>query len=167
MSYDYRINEVNPSKAFAKRAILYLCILVVTISLALIVLFILFERYLSLIVPAAFILLAGTVIGVMGRKVATYRYSFKERVLEVVGGGKTIAFELSNVNLIKNAEKSDFFEKGSIILSFIENKIVLKSGLNEDSKSIVSWVVEYEGKRYILALDDYSIALIGGSKDGV
>ena len=43
MNYDYKIINTDPTTAFVKRSLLYVAILTVTVSLALIILFVLFE----------------------------------------------------------------------------------------------------------------------------
>ena len=164
MNYGYRINNVSPTQAFVKRVVLYLCILMMTVALALIVLFILFERYLSLIAPALMISASVLILILMGRKVGSYFYSFGERRLIVSDRVKTYDFDLDKMIIVRNAEKSDFFDKSIIKLSFIDNKIVLKNNLNENNLSISSQLVSYCGKHYILALDNYSRALMGGAE---
>ena len=67
MNYDYKVLNTDSTYAFVKRVLLYIAILMMTIALALVVLFILFERYLGLIAPGVMILASALTMFLIGR----------------------------------------------------------------------------------------------------
>ena len=162
MNYDYKIINTDPTLAFVKRAVLYVAILTITVSLALLVLFILFERYLMLIVPGALILSSALAMFLIGKSVASFDYQFKKDSLSVSDGRKTVSFSYDGLAIEKNAENSDFFDKSIIKLTFIKNRIVLKNTVNNNTFSTKNYLVTYQNVTYILTLDDYALAVIGG-----
>lgn len=165
MRYDYKIVDANTSVGFAKRALLYIALLCLIVALALIVLFILFERYLALLVPGGMLLVAAVIWVVMGKKVSFFSYHFKEDVLEVEGSsGKNVTLMLQKIEDNKNAEKSDFFDKSIMKLCFIDSKIVSKNGVNDNSKAPLYRVITLGSNRYLLALDEYADAFLGEGK---
>ena len=165
MNYEYKVINVDSTKAFIKRAILYVAILLITISLALIVLFILFERYLSLLIPGGLILLSAATVFLLGRRASTFEYSYTNKALRVTGGRKEVCFDLSKLQIIKSAENSEFSIKNIIKLSFIKNKIVFKTAINDNNFSVKNYTFIYDNQKYIAAFDDYALALIEGAKD--
>ena len=165
MNYGYKIINTDPTLAFVKRVLLYLAILTITVSLALIVLFILFERYLSLIAPVVLILASIVTMILVGGRGSVCEYTLSDNALKVVVDGKEFVFELSKMSISKNAENSDFIDKNILKLSFIKNRIVLKNVVNNNTLSVKNYVFTYENKQYIAAFDDYTIALIKGAKD--
>lgn len=167
MNYEYKIMNVDPSSAFVKRVLLYIAILTITVSLALIVLFILFERYLALIIPIVLIVVSLAVIFLIGRKVAIYEYSFTDTSLIVRGGRENHSFDLNKIAIDKNAENSDYFNKNIIKLSFIHNRIVVKSAINDNTFSVENCIFRYEDKVYLVGIDDYALAILKGAKDEI
>ena len=164
MNYDYKIINTDPTIAFVKRMLLYIAILCVTISLALIILFILFEKYIMLILPGGMILISVLLMLGIARKTSFYTYHFSNIDLKIIGGRSEIILPLCNLIIEKNAETSDFFDKSIIKLSFIKNRIILRSIIDHDV-SIKNVLIYYNDKRYIVALDDYAHAIILGAKD--
>ena len=167
MNYDYKIINTDPTIAFVKRAVLYVAILMLTIALALVVLFVLFERYLGLIAPGVMILASALTMIFVGRSAGSADYHFANDRLTVSFGRSNVEFLYENTTVEKNAENSDFFDKNIIKLSFINNRIVLKNTINDNSYTPQNKVVTYQDMTYILALDDYALALIGGVKNGL
>lgn len=162
MNYDYKIINTDPTLAFVKRAVLYLAILTITVSLALIVLFILFERYLMLIAPGVLILLSAFAMFLIGKSVAGFDYHFGNDGFSVSDGRKTFNFSYDDLVVEKNAESSDFLNKSIVKLSFIKNRIVLKNSVNDNTVSTKNYLATYQNVAYILTLDDYALATIGG-----
>lgn len=165
MNYAYKIINTDPTLAFVKRVLLYLAILTITVSLALIVLFILFERYLSLIAPVVLISASIVTMILVGRRGSVCEYTLSDNTLKVGVDGKEFVFELSKMSISKNAENSDFIDKNILKLSFIKNRIVLKNVVNNNTSSVKNYVFTYENKQYIAAFDDYTIALIKGANN--
>lgn len=166
MNYDYRVLNTNRSLAFSKRAILYLAILMTTIAFALIVLFILFEKYRMLFLPAGILLISALIGGLVGRNPSVFSYHFAENELTIEGNGRRVALIcLADVEILKNAEKSDFLNKKIIKFTFIENRIVLKNAVNYNSIPVQSFLVKAQNKQYILGLDEYALSLIRGGKN--
>lgn len=163
MNYDYKIINTDPTLAFVKRAVLYVAILTITVSLALIVLFILFERYLLLIVPGVLILSSAFAMFLIGKSVSAFTYRFGKDGLSVSDGRKSINFSYDDLTIERNAENSDFFNKSIVKLSFIKNRIVLKTAVNDNTFSTKNYVVTYQDVTYIMTLDDYALATIGGN----
>ena len=163
MNYDYKIINTDPTLAFVKRAVLYVAILTITVSLALIVLFILFERYLLLIVPGVLILSSAFAMFLIGKSVSAFTYRFGKDGLSVSDGRKSANFSYDGLTIERNAENSDFFNKNIVKLSFIKNRIVLKNAVNDNTFSTKNYVVTYQGVTYIMTLDDYALATIGGN----
>ena len=165
MNYDYKVLNTDPTIAFAKRSLLYIAILMITISIALIVLFVLFERYLGLVAPGIMIFASALTMFFIGRNVSVVEYHFAKDRFTVSYGRLQTEFLYENVLVERNAENSDFFDKNIIKLSFIKNRIILKNALNDNSYTPQNKVVTYQNEVYILTLDDYALALIGGSKN--
>ena len=165
MNYDYKIINTDPTTAFVKRSLLYVAILTVTVSLALIILFVLFERYLMLIVPGALILLSALAMFLIGRQAGVIEYHFTNDALEVVFGRDIKKFTLSDLTVERNAENSDFFDKTITKLSFIKNRIVFKNAINDNTVTVKNRVITDQTERFIVALDDYALALLGGCKN--
>ena len=167
MNYEYKIVNIDPNTAFIKRVVLYIAILTITVSLALIVLFILFERYLSLVIPGALILASIGTMLLVGSKVAVYEYTFTDRLLTVSVGREKFSFDLEMIVPDKNAEKSDFLNKKIIKMSFINNRIVVKNTLNDNTFSAENFLFYYDDKLYLAAFDNYALAIIKGAKDEI
>ena len=165
MSYDYKIINVDPSLAFIRRVLLYVALLIGTVALALLVLFILFERYLMLILPAVMIALAILIFFLTSTRTTIYVYSITENSLSVSGGRHDRAFILKNVILERNAEKSDFIDKSIVKFSFIKRRIALKNAVNDNTANAVDYIISYETKRYLVTLDDYALAIVKGAND--
>ena len=121
MNYAYKIINTDPTLAFVKRVLLYLAILTITVSLALIILFILFERYLSLIAPVVLISASIVTMILVGGRGSVCEYTLSDNALKVGVDGKEFVFELSKMSISKNAEKSDFIDKNILKFSFIKN----------------------------------------------
>ena len=164
MSYDYKIINSDPTTAFVKRVMLYVSILTITVSLALIVLFILFERYLMLLIPGGMILAAIMIMVFIAKVASVVEYHFADHRLTILKKGKEYVFILSDVSFVKNAEKSDFFDKSITILSFIKNKIVVRNAVNDNNFSLNQQVIAYQNERYLIAFDDYGLSLWKGAK---
>lgn len=165
MTYDYKIINADWNFNFAKRVALYIALLCFIVAIALVILFILFERYLALLIPGGLILVSACVWIILGKKTSAFSYHFTENVLEVNGNNSiSVVLKLANVQEIKTAEKSDFFDKSIIKLCFINCKIVMKTHLNYSTEMPDCVVVSIESNRYILGLDEYAIALLGGEK---
>ena len=163
MNYDYKIINTDPTLAFVKRAVLYVAILTITVSLALIVLFILFERYLLLIVPGVLIFSSAFAMFLIGKSVSAFTYRFGKDGLSVSDGRKSANFSYDGLTIERNAENSDFFNKSIVKLSFIKNRIVVKNAVNDNTFSTKNYVVTYQDVTYIMTLDDYALATIGGN----
>lgn len=164
MSYDYKIINTDPNLAFVKRAVLYLAILSLTVGLALVVLFLLFERYLMLILPGIMILFFALTCFFVGRSPAAYSYHFTEKYLELEGNGRaTLKIALEDIKVEKNAEFSDFSQKKNIKYTFWKNRIIVKNNTNENSFSVKSVFALVRNERYLLALDDYARTLVRGA----
>ena len=165
MNYDYKVLNTDSTYAFVKRVLLYIAILMMTIALALVVLFILFERYLGLIAPGVMILASALTMFLIGRSVSSFTYRFEKDALTVSDGRFEVKLPYKEISVERNAEKSDFFDKNIIKLSFIENRIILKNTLNDNSYTPQNMIINHQNRTYVLTLDDYSIALIGGIND--
>lgn len=165
MNYDYKVLNIDPTFAFAKRSLLYIAILMITISLALIVLFVLFERYLGLIAPGVMIFASALTMFFIGRSVSSFEYRFGKDALTVSEGRSEVQFAYKDIVVERNAEISDFFNKNIIKLSFIKNRIVLKNALNDNSYTPQNVIISHQNNTYVLTLDDYALALIKGIND--
>ena len=165
MTYDYRIVEKDPAKAFVKRVALYFALLLLIVSLALIVLLILFERYLSLLIAGGLLLLSVFVWWIVGHSRAVYEYHFTDDVLEIVDkSGKKVRFSRSGLIVEKNAEISDFFDKSIMKLTFKNGDIVIKNAVNDSTNIPQNVIVRSDSSRFLLGVDEYTLALIGGEK---
>ena len=161
--YDYKVVNTDAKFSALKHAITYIVLLVAVLTTALVVVFILFELYLRLIACGVSYIVCFAVSFATGKKPFEITYVFTDMSLKIyVKNGKEYAFILKNLVLIKNAEKSDFFKKDIINLSFIENKIILKNALNNDNFNANNVVAEYEGSRYLMIFDDYAKTFLKG-----
>ena len=166
MNYDYRIINTDANTAFAKRMIVYLALLSATIAFALVILFLLFARYLMLLLPAGMFLFSGVSSFLVGRKPGIYLYHFSDKTLEIEGNGrKLLQANIVEIAVEKNAENSDFLSKEIKALTFRNNRIVVKNSTNENSLSVDSQVVSVGETRYILGLDEYSLSCIRSMKN--
>ena len=165
MNYDYTIIDVDPNKSFVKRALLYLAMLLSIVALALVILLILFERYLLLFLPAGMILVAAAIWFLVGKRVNSFRYHFTDKELKVSSDNRLLlSIELNGLLMEKLSDKSAFFNKDIIKLAFAKSRIVLKENLNDNNSSIVFAVLTVDSKKYLLGFDEYAIALVGGVK---
>ena len=166
MNYDYKIVNTDPNALFMKRALLYLAMLLAIVAVALFVLLILFERYLSLFISAGLLLDSVLIWIIVGRTSVAFYYHYSEKSLRVEGKkGDTLSLMLSEIKIIKNAEKSDFFNESIIKYTYINGRIIMKNSLNENMPKTESVVVECGSDRYLLGLDEYAAALLGGKND--
>ncbi len=165
MNYDYKIINTDPTLAFVKRVLLYVCILSITVSLALVVLFVLFERYLMLILPGVWITAAVLTMLLLGKKASYFDYHFTETGLDVTGGNHTFHFAISDLTVLKNSENSDFLQKDITVLTFLKNRIAIKNSANDNTQANINRLVKVNDKTYLLALDDFALALIGGAEN--
>ena len=166
MNYDYKIIDVDPNKRFLYRALLYLAILLSTVGVALVILLILFERYLTLILPVAFFLVSAIISILVGKQTKVYSYHFTENALKIEGkNGLISSFDIADLLIIKNASKSDFFDKRILKFAFFKCRIVLKNTLNNNNLSPEYFIVsDNSDRKLLLALDEYALALFGGVK---
>ena len=166
MNYDYKIIDVDPNKRFLYRALLYLAILLSTVGVALVILLILFERYLTLILPVAFFLVSAIISILVGKQTKVYSYHFTENALKIEGkNGLISSFDIADLLIIKNASKSDFFDKRILKFAFFKSRIVLKNTLNNNNLSPEYFIVsDNSDRKLLLALDEYALALFGGVK---
>ena len=119
----------------------------------------------GLVAPGIMIFASALTMFFIGRNVSVVEYHFAKDRFTVSYGRLQTEFLYENVLVERNAENSDFFDKNIIKLSFIKNRIVLKNALNNNSYTPQNKVVTYQNEAYILTLDDYALALIGGSKN--
>lgn len=168
MNYDYKIINKNANLAFAKRVILYFGILVATVALALVVLFILFERYLMLLMPAGMFLFSAGIGFLIGRAPGAYTYSFSDKVLLIEGNGREVArISLEDISVEKTAEEKDFLDKSISKYTFFNNRVLFKIGMGTEDVSAQNLIVFQGEKRYLLGFDTYAISLIEGRKKDV
>lgn len=164
MNYDYKVINTNSGLAFAKRALLYTAILSSTVALALVVLFILFERYLFLILPGCMILYTVITFVLTGRSPGVYLYHFAPDALKIEGkGAKNVVLSYKKIAIIKNAEKSEFLDKNIIKYAFSECRIILKNTVNNSLTHV--YLITYDEKRYLIALDEYAETILRGAMD--
>ena len=165
MIYDYKIVDADPNKRFVKRVALYIALLFLIVSFALVILFVLFQRYLSLMLPAALTLVSTIIWFTVGRKAEKYEYFFTENLLEIKENDRVLMrFAFSEIDEERNAEKSDFFDKSIIKFTFIESRIIMKNAINDNNIMLKTMVVTMKQKEYLLAFDEYALALLGGKK---
>ena len=162
MSYDYKILNVDPSSAFVKRVALYIAILVTTISVALLILYILFERYLMLILPGVLIALSILVFVAIGRVKTAFSYHFSDLSLCLQDGKTMLSFNYDDLKVIREANNNDYADKDAKIYTFQNNRLVLKGVSSAEDLSSKAYILMYKEEKLILALDDYALALIGG-----
>ena len=162
MSYDYKILNTDPTTAFIKRVVLYIAILSITVSLALVILYILFERYLMLILPGVTIALSIVVFLVIGRMKSSVSYHFSDKDLVIQSGKNASAFAFCDLTVVREAEQADFANKEVKICTFLHHRMVLKDVCAEEELQCKAFLVSHKDQTLILALDDYALALIGG-----
>ena len=162
MNYDYKIINTDPTTAFIKRVVLYIAILSITISLALVVLYILFERYLMLIVPGVLIAFSVLVFFVIGRMKSNVHYHFTNKELQIQEGRKTIAYAFEDLKVVREAENSDFADKSLRFHTFLHRKMIVRDLCCGEDVPCKAFLVSHKGEKMILSLDDYALALIGG-----
>lgn len=168
MNYDYKVLNTDPTLAFVKRAALYVAILSLTIALALIVLFVLFERYLMLIMPGAMILFFVIVCFLVGRSPSYFSYHFTDKMIEIAANGRQIAsFFIKDIIVEKNADNSDFFKKNIVKYTFSSNRIIVKTATNNNNSGAQPMLCAIGEKYYVLALDDYALSIIRRTQDEI
>ena len=166
MNYDYKIINVNQNAAFAKRTILYVAILLAIIALALIILDILFEKYLLLLIPGAMFSVSAVIAAVIGRSASAFSYRFTSTDLTIEGNGRELVhIPLSELTIEREGAERDFSDKDIVKCTFLENRIAMKAGIGEGAETVKSVIVSFDGKHYLLGFDAYAYSLIGGMKD--
>ena len=160
MIYEYTVINADSAIWAVKRAAIYLAILIITISTALVVLYILFERYLSLIACAMLYLFSILTMVVVGRRKDVYTYALSaDGVLTIrIKSGTLEEIDLKCLVLIKNAEYSDFLQKSTIKYAFINSNTVLKNGINKNSNDFKNVVLTDSEHSYILSADNYVLS---------
>ncbi|GEM_PF-2234769 len=167
-SYVYKVINIDASMIALRRSLLYVAILLSVCATALAVLFILFELYFRLFISAAVYLIAFFLQFMAGKIRTVYTYSFNDSLLKIEkGNGKSLEIPYEKIDFIKNADNSEFFKKDIINLTFIKNKIIIKSELNENSFSAKQYILQCENDRYIVTLDEYAIAILTEEKDDI
>lgn len=158
--YDYKVLDANGATLALKRAVIYLALLMVIVSFALVVLYILFELYVLLVIPGCGILFSGFVIFLMGRKNDLFIYSFdKEGHLTIkTMKGKSFLFDTVKFERVKAAEYSDFKDKKTLKLCFLQSKLLQNEATDDFTHQKMLFL--YEGKKVILLIDDYAMTLI-------
>jgi len=160
MKYGYTVINTDGYAIALKRGVAYVALLAAIIAAALTVLFILFELYLWLILCGSVFLLVLIVFALLGRKSDRFIYTFSEVELIVrAKNGKTVRFDLAKPRDIKIAEKSAFFKKEILELTFNKNRVVMENKTNENSKEVGLYLFSYENKVYLVTLDDYSLSM--------
>lgn len=169
MNYDYKVINTDPTVAFIKRAALYVAILFLTMALALILLFILFERYLMLLMPGGMILFFVIVCVLVGRSPSYFSYHFTDRKVEISTNGKLVATcDLKDLEIEKKAESADFSIKATKKYTFTSNRIVVKTAQNDAPVSVKAYLVKKDdGQSVIMAFDDYALSLLRGAENGL
>ena len=168
MSYEYTVVNADTSFLFVKRALLYLAIILATIALALVVLLILFEKYLFLLLPAGMLILSVGTMLLIGRKSTTFFYRFSRDILTVEEkGGKETILPYASLAFLKNAEYFDFITKETVNLSFPNSRIIVKEASTDRAESIRIGLYSNGDKKYLLAFDDYALTMIRGTNDEV
>jgi len=166
MNYGYTLKNIDLNQAFLKRSIIYVAILMVTVSIALTILFLLFQLYLWLILSGGLLIVALAMIFLIGRLTSLYSYQFLHDTLVITtGGGKEQRFVLSELSVIRNAEKSDFSSKEIVKYAFLNGVIITKNAVNQNTQTCKSVVVNYQNKDYLLTFDDYSYSNVLEVKD--
>ena len=166
MNYDYKIINVNANAAFVKRTILYVAILLAIIALALIILDILFEKYLLLLIPGGMLLISAGIAAVIGRSASAFSYRFTSTDLSIEGNGRAVVrIPMSDLTIEREGTESDFIDKTIVKCTFFQNRIAMKAGVSEGAETVKSVIVSFDGKHYLLGFDAYAYSLIGGMKD--
>ena len=118
-----------------------------------------------MIAPGVMILASALTMFLIGRSVSSFTYRFEKDALTVSDGRSEVKLPYKEISVERNAEKSDFFDKNIIKLSFIKNRIILKNTLNDNSYTPQNMIINHQNRTYVLTLDDYAIALIKGIND--
>ncbi|MBQ7501047.1 MAG: hypothetical protein IJT91_09155 [Clostridia bacterium] len=162
MNYDYKVINADPAKGFVRRVATYIALLLFVVGLATLVLLLLFERYLSLFISAGFLLASFAIWFFVGRRAVSYGYHFTEEVIEIErNGANFVHIKLKDMPIMKNAEKSDFFDKSIINLCFIHSRIISKNAVKYNNLECIYKVIDVDSCRYLLAFDEYALSLIG------
>ena len=162
MNYDYKVTNADPAKAFVGRMATYLALLLFVVGLATFVLLLLFERYVSLFISAGFLLASFAIWFFVGRRAVSYGYHFTEEAIEIErNGANFVHILLKDMPILKNAEKSDFFDKSIIKLCFIHSRIISKNAVKYNNLECFYKVIDVDLCRYLLAFDEYALSLIG------
>ena len=168
MNYDYKLVNVDPNGAFVKRVLLYLALLSATVAIALVILVILFERYLLLLLPGGMLLFSFTVWFLIGRSPSSFEYHFSGETLSIEENGRAVAtFTIADLRSCRTAEKFEFSNKNTVKCAFLHTRFVMKNNVNENEAALKYKVCEVDGINYLLAFDDYAISLIGGRIDEI
>lgn len=154
--YDYKVIDANGVTSAVKRAVIYLAFLIMVVSFALIVLYILFERYLFLVIPGCGIFFSAFIVFFMGRKNDLFRYSFDERGRLTISTrqGKSFVFDVESFVRIKQAEYSDFRKKEIEKYCFPQSSLFANGAGKAASAQKI--LFSYKGKEVILLLDEYA-----------
>ena len=165
MSYDYKVTNADPTEGFVRRVATYVALLLFIVGWATLVLLLLFERYVSLYISAAFFFTSFAIWFFVGRRVVSYGYHFTDESIEIERNGAVLVrFLLKDVEIAESSEKSDFFNKSIIKLCFIHSRMVTKNQVKSNNSECFYRIVETNTGKYLLALDEYAFSLIGRNK---
>ena len=163
--YEYTVVNADSFAWALKRGVIYVAILLLTVATALVVLFILFELYLALFACLGMYVFSIGLILLVGRRKDVFKYVASAEKLTISDRGKVSAtFTLKELENVKKAEFSDFLDKKITKFAFPKTKSVIKIASEEGANAFAECIFEYEGKRYILSLDDYMTSIILRSK---
>ena len=88
--YSYKVVRIDAGMVALRRMVVYFCILLFIISTALVILFILFERYMALIACGVMYVLSVLVLFISGRGGRSYIYRFSNSSLEIENERKDV-----------------------------------------------------------------------------
>jgi len=158
-TYSYKVVRVNGGMLALRRAIIYFCILLFIVSTALVVLFLLFERYMMLFLCAGMYVLAFFLLFISGRGESCFMYHIGYGVIEIqMEKGERKVFRLTDSTVLRIAVTADEDSSETVKFCFPNNRIV---GRNISKEGLFKkYLLTMNGAQILLLLDTYALVLL-------
>ena len=161
VTYSYKVVRVDGAMLALRRAVIYFCILLFIISTALVILFILFERYLMLLLCFGLYAVDVLLLILSGRGEHYYSYHVTGGVLEIISeSGAKRTFSLTDRDVLA---PYDGDEDASVIKYCFPLCRVTARSVTQDNV-FKKYILTVEAEKVMLLLDTYAVVLLQRSE---
>jgi len=161
--YEYKVIKTEEGPLVIRRIAIYLSILLIVISSAMLILFLLFEKYLQILFCVGAYGVAITVLCLIKGKKSVFSYSFRGETLYVENpDGKVFELPMGGLSFLKYSDDSDELNEEISKYCFADNEISMTNlgGRTSFEKCIFL----FEDKKVLLLMDDYAFTLFQRGK---